>query len=144
MLTIQVGNGETFCDGMSRPEFLMMGGLALGGMFLMDVLAAGAKAGIKTSHKTIIVVFLPGVPPHQDIFDLKPDAPSDIRGDFKPIKTNARGIEICEHLPKIAAMTDKFTGRIKRTPSPPYGRAIHSQANSMSLQIDRGMTGPGA
>jgi hypothetical protein len=109
MLTIQGGNGGTFCDGMTRREFLKIGGLALGGMSLMDVLGAEAKAGIRQNHKAIIMVYLPGGPPHQDMFDLKPDAPSDIRGDFKPIKTNVPGIEICEHLPKIAAMMDKFT-----------------------------------
>src|SRR5438874_2334043 len=107
MLTIQGGNGGTFCDGMSRREFLKIGGLALGGMSLMDILAAEAKAGVKQNHKSIIMVFLPGGPPHQDMFDLKPDAPSDIRGEFKPIKTNVPGIQICEVFPRIARMMDR-------------------------------------
>jgi len=111
MLTIQGGgqqSGNHFCDGLTRRGFLKIGGLALGGMALTDILAAEARAGIRSSHKAIIMVYLPGGPPHQDMFDLKMDAPSEIRGEFKPIKTNVPGIEICEHMPKLAAMMDKF------------------------------------
>lgn len=112
MLTIRANRNQTgFCDGISRRDFLKIGGLALGGLSLTDVLALEAKAGIRpsrNSHKAIIMIFLPGGPPHQDMFDLKPDAPADIRGDFKPIKTKVPGIEICEHLPRIAGMMDKF------------------------------------
>jgi hypothetical protein len=109
MLTIQGSNDHNgFCDGISRRDFLKIGGLALGGLSLLDVLSLEAKAGIRKNHKAVIMVFLPGGPPHQDMFDLKPDAPSEIRGEFKPIKTNVSGIEICEHMPKIAAMMDKF------------------------------------
>src|SRR5216684_5277662 len=109
MLTIPgSGGGERFCDGMSRREFLKIGGLALGGMALTDIFAAEAKAGIRSSHKAIIMVFLPGGPAHQDMFDLKPDAPAEIRGEFKPIKTNVSGVEICEHMPKLAKCADKF------------------------------------
>src|SRR5579871_6291684 len=108
MLTIRGGGGQRFCDGISRREFLKIGGLALGGLSLTDVLAAEAKAGIRSSHKAIIMVYLPGGPPHQDMFDLKPDAPAEIRGEFKPMKTNVSGIQISEHLPRIAGMMDKF------------------------------------
>src|ERR1700729_3963987 len=98
MLTIRGGGSGTFCDGISRRDFLKIGGLALGGLSLTDVLAAEAKAGIKSSHKAIIMIYLPGGPPHQDMFDLKPDAPTEIRGEFSPIATNVPGIEICELL----------------------------------------------
>ena len=54
------------------------------------------------------MIFLSGGPPHQDMVDLKPDAPAEIRGEFKPIRTNVPGIEICEHLPRLARMMDKF------------------------------------
>src|SRR5215813_13990098 len=100
MLTIQ-GGGQRFCDGLSRREFLKIGGLALGGLSLTDILAAEARAGIRSSHKAIIMVFLPGGPPHQDMFDLKMDAPAEIRGEFKPIKTKVPGIEICELMPRL-------------------------------------------
>lgn len=109
MLTIRKSNGSNaFCDGVSRREFLKVGGLALGGLTLPQLLEVEAKAGIRKSHKAVIMVFLPGGPPHQDMFDLKPDAPAEIRGEFKPIKTNVPGIEICEHLPRLAKMMDRF------------------------------------
>ena len=108
MLTIRGRSSGTFCDGISRRDFLTVGTLALGGLTLPQLLAAEAHAGVKKNHKAVIMVFLPGGPSHQDMFDMKPDAPSDIRGEFKPIKTNVPGIEICEHLPKLAGMMDKF------------------------------------
>ena len=104
MLTIR-GAGGKFCDGLSRRQFLTVG--ALGGLALPQLLAAEAQAGIRNSHKAVILIYLPGGPGHQDTFDLKMDAPSDIRGEFKPIKTNVSGIEICEHLPRLATMMDK-------------------------------------
>lgn len=111
MLTIQGGghnNRRHFCDGVTRRDFLKIGGLALGGFTLTDIFAAEAQAGVRNSHKAVIMVYLPGGPPHQDMFDLKMDAPSEIRGEFKPIATKVAGIQICEHLPRIAAMMDKF------------------------------------
>ncbi len=112
MLTVLGGSGRggRFCDGVSRRDFLKIGGLALGGMSLPQILAAEAKAGVsRKSHKAIIMVFLPGGPPHQDMFDLKPNAPKEIRGEFNPIATNVPGIDICEHMPRIASMMDKFS-----------------------------------
>lgn len=109
MLTIRGGGGGGFCDGISRREFLKVGALAMGGMTLPQILQAETRVGIRNNHKAIIMVFLPGGPAHQDFFDLKPDAPSDIRGPFNPIKTNVPGIEITEHMPRLAKMMDKFT-----------------------------------
>jgi hypothetical protein len=108
MLTIRGNGSGRFCDGLSRREFLKIGGLAMGGLSLPQILEAEAQAGIRKNHKSIIMVFLPGGPPHQDMFDLKMDDPKEIRGDFKPIKTNVPGIEICEHMPRMAKMMDKF------------------------------------
>lgn len=109
MLSI-LGRSERhkFCDGLSRRNFLKIGGLALGGLSLPDLLRAEAASGVQRSHKAIIMIFLPGGPPHQDMFDLKPDAPAEIRGEFQPIKTNVSGIEICELLPMLAGMMDKM------------------------------------
>src|SRR5687768_15415327 len=98
VLTIRGAANNAFCDGVTRRGFLKIGGLALGGLALTDLLAAEAEAGIRRSHKAIIMVYLPGGPAHQDTFDLKMDAPADIRGEFKPIKTNVPGLQICEHL----------------------------------------------
>ena len=96
-----------FCDGVSRRSFLKIGALGLGGLTLPQLLRAEAAGGVKLGHKAVIMIFLPGGPSHQDIFDLKMDAPSEIRGEFKPIETNVSGIQICEHLPKIAKVMDK-------------------------------------
>ena len=96
------------CDGMSRRDFLHIGGMGLGGLSLPQLLRAESSAGSGRSHKSVINIFLPGGPPHQDMWDLKPDAPSKIRGEFSPIRTNVSGIEICELFPKIAGMMDKF------------------------------------
>src|SRR5258708_6871068 len=107
MLTIY-GQKTRFCDGISRRNFLKIGALGLGGLTLPQLLQAEARSGIRSSHKAIIMIYLPGGPAHQDTFDLKMDAPSEIRGEFRPIKTNVPGIEICEHLPKMARMMDKL------------------------------------
>ena len=107
MLTIY-GQRHRFCDGISRRNFLRIGALGLGGLALPQMLRAEKQAGIGKSHKAIIMIYLPGGPPHQDMFDLKLDAPSEIRGEFKPIRTKVPGIQICEHLPRMAAMMDKL------------------------------------
>src|SRR5713101_2080036 len=107
MLTI-VGKPFRFCDRMPRRAFLQIGGLALGGLSLPQILRGEAEAGITRSHKAVIMIFLSGGPPHQDMFDLKLDAPAEIRGEFRPIRTKIPGIDICEHLPRMAAMMDKL------------------------------------
>jgi hypothetical protein len=110
MLTILGDSNEKFCDGISRRNFLRIGALGLGGLAMPDLLKAQARSGQKGNvQKSIIMIFLPGGPPHQDMFDLKMEAPAEIRGEFKPIKTNVSGIEICELFPSIAKMADKMT-----------------------------------
>lgn len=97
------------CDGLTRRDFLSIGGsVVAGGLALPNLLAAESFQGQRNSHKAVINVFLPGGPPHLDMWDLKPNAPTEIRGEFNPIQTNVPGIEICEHFPRIAQMMDKF------------------------------------
>src|SRR5262245_33950694 len=108
MLTILGQPLRSFCDGISRRAFLQIGGLALGGLSLPPLLRAESASGVRQSSKGIIMLFLPGGPPHQDFFDLKMAAPAEIRGEFRPIRTNVSGIEICEHFPRIAARMDKL------------------------------------
>jgi hypothetical protein len=98
-----------FCDGLARRDFLTIGGMAMGGIALPALLQQEAAAGLGKSHKAIINVFLPGGPPHQDMVDIKTDAPSEIRGEFEAIKTSVPGIEIGELLPKVAKLADKLT-----------------------------------
>ena len=102
------GQEYRLCDGLTRRDALKIGALGLGGLSLPQLLAAEEQAGIRKSNKAIIMVYMCGAPPHQDMYDLKMDAPSDIRGEFKPIKTNVEGIEICEHLPRMAKVMDKL------------------------------------
>ncbi len=109
MLTINGHSNGRFCDGVSRRDFLRIGGLALGGLSLPQILRAESASGVKKSHKAVIMIFLPGGPSHQDIFDLKMDAPREVRGEFKPIGTNVAGIQITEHLPRLAKMMDRCT-----------------------------------
>lgn len=118
MLTIFGPRSSGFCDGVSRRGFLRVGTLAMGStmLSLADILRAeaaspsgslpGRRQG-KLGHKAVINIFLAGGPPHQDTFDLKPDAPAEIRGEFKPIATNVPGIEICEVFPKLAKLMDR-------------------------------------
>lgn len=111
MLTIHgqsFGKRKEFCDGISRRNFLQIGGMALGGISLAQVFQAEALAGLGQSHKAIINIYLPGGPSHIDLWDLKPDAPAEVRGEFRPIQTNVPGIEICELFPRMAQMMDKF------------------------------------
>src|SRR5512143_18616 len=95
-------NSKGFCDRLSRRDFLTIGGMAVGGISLSQVLRAEGVSGAARSHKAIINIYLPGGPSHLDMWDLKPDAPVEIRGEFKPIQTNVPGIEICELFPNVA------------------------------------------
>lgn len=107
MLSIFGGSGR-FCDGVSRRGFLQVGAVGLGGLTLVDLLRAEAVAGPTARPKSIINIYLPGGPSHIDTFDPKPNAPKEFRGEFAPIDTNVPGIQICEHLPQLAARMDKL------------------------------------
>src|SRR5437763_299037 len=99
MLTFRGATHHRFCDGISRRDFFMAGALGIGGLTLADVLRARAAGPEKYSAKSVIMVYLPGGPSHLDMYDLKPNAPVEIRGEFKPIATNVPGMNICELLP---------------------------------------------
>src|SRR5262245_54392087 len=107
MLTVH-GRPQRFCDGIPRRSFLKIGAFAFGAaqFSLADVLRAEESIG-KSSHKAVINVFLGGGPPHQDMWDIKTEAPSEIRGEFKPIATSVPGIQIGEVFPKIASLMDR-------------------------------------
>jgi hypothetical protein len=108
MLKIRFGSKSGYCDGVSRRSFLKLGAMTIGGLTLADLMRAEAAAGVGSSTKAIINVHLSGGPSHQDMWDLKPNAPAEFRGEFNPIATNVAGVEICEHFPKLATMADKF------------------------------------
>jgi Protein of unknown function (DUF1501) len=109
MLSIY-GRTARMCDGVSRRSFLKIGGLGLsaGCLTLSDIFRAEAAAGVTgTRHKAVINVFLGGGPPHQDMWEIKTEAPNDVRGEFKPINTSVTGIQIGETFPQIAARAHK-------------------------------------
>lgn len=131
---------RSFCDGISRRNFIRIGGLGAAGLSLPNLLSLESKAGIGRSHKSVILIYLVGGPPHQDMFDLKPNAPREYAGPHRPIGTNVPGIEICELFPRMAKRMDKFalirslvgaqddhdasqcyTGRNTRSDPPPAG-----------------------
>src|SRR5262245_5590902 len=99
MLTIW-GAKQDFCDGISRRGFLRIGAFGAG-LTLADLLRlqAGAPPAKGTRPKSAIMIYLPGGPSHMDMYDLKPDAAKEFRGEFKPIKTNVTGVQICELFP---------------------------------------------
>jgi hypothetical protein len=107
MLTIW-GKSPSFCDQVSRRNFLRIGAFGAG-LTLAEMLRLRAVAGSATGRaKAAIMIYLPGGPSHMDMYDLKPDAPKEYRGEFNPIDTNVPGIQICEHMPKQAKMFDKL------------------------------------
>jgi hypothetical protein len=95
----------------TRRNFLQIGGASLCGVTLLDMLRAQAQAaGAPTPKaKQMIVVWMAGGPPHTDMFDMKPDSPSDYKGEFKPIKSKLPGLDVCELMPKLADVADKYT-----------------------------------
>lgn len=108
MLTI-FGRGQQYCDGIDRRSFLQIGALGMGGLSLADILQAEAQTGTKNEHKAIINIHLSGGPSHQDMFDLKPLAPVEFRGEFSPIATNVPGMDICELFPQLATMGERYS-----------------------------------
>ena len=105
------GKSHRTCDGVSRRSFLQVGSLAVGGLTLPGLLrheSEAKAAGGSTRRKSVILFWAAGGPSHIDMYDLKPEAPREIRGEFKPIHTNVPGIEISEHLPMQAQIMDKL------------------------------------
>src|SRR5262245_33920270 len=112
MLNI-LGSEYRLCDGLSRRNFLRIGGLGAAGLTLPDLFRAQARTSGSSERRpgrarSCIFIFLQGGPPQHETFDLKPDAPAEIRGEFRPIVTNVSGISIGEHFPLLARHADKF------------------------------------
>ncbi len=167
------GRKHRCCDNISRRDFLQVGALGLGGMTLADVLRLRAVAqGTGSQEKpvtprSVIMICLAGGPSHLDMYDLKPDAPSDYRGEFQPIRSNIPGFDICEHMPLQAQIADKlalvrtvqfvepmqheleevYTGFIKSAKRPTFGSIVsrfrHADSTLppyVSLEYSQGVT----
>lgn len=113
-----------------RRDFLRVGGLGLCGVTMLDVLRAQSEAAVRPARgpkaKHLICVWLGGGPPHTDMFDMKPKAAAEYRGEFKPIKTNVPGLDVCELMPGLARQADKYT--IIRSVTTMNKPGDHSQA----------------
>lgn len=109
----QRDSASQFCDGLSRRSLLNIGTLAAmgtaGGWTLPSILRAEDAAGQGRSAKSVIMIYLVGGPPHQDMFDLKPEAPKEVAGPWKPIATTVPGMDICEAFPQLARLADRMT-----------------------------------
>jgi uncharacterized protein (DUF1501 family) len=113
---------------LGRRSFLQIGSAALAGLTLPKLLQAEAQVG-RSSHKSLILIYLVGGPPHQDMFDLKPHAPAEIAGPWRPIATNVTGIQICEAFPRLAMQMDKMA--IIRS-------LVNNQADHDAIQVFNG------
>jgi hypothetical protein len=105
--------GPASCPGpISRRNFLKIGSLALGGLGVHGLVPwklQAAERGDATPDTSVILIWLPGGPPHMETYDMKPDAPEEYRGDFRPVRTVVPGLDVCEHLPMHTRVADKFT-----------------------------------
>lgn len=108
MLEIQ-GKTYRLCDGATRRSFLKVGALGMAGLSLPEVLRAReAQAAAQRKDTAVILFWMAGGPSHIDTYDMKPDAPAEVRGSFRPIRTNAAGIDVCELMPGHARIGDKL------------------------------------
>ena len=136
MLSI-LGPRVRLCDGVTRREMLRIGGLAFTGLAWSDLLRAEQRpanrraAGQFGKARACIVVFNYGGPSHIDTFDLKPDAPAEIRGEFQPIPTNVPGVAISEHLPHLAKLADRYA----------IVRSMHHRDNDHAIGAYLALTG---
>ncbi len=113
MLHIDSVHSAAYCDGLSRRGFLTAGAIGLGGLNLPSLFrmqqAAGGSPSLVPKAKSVVILYLSGGPSQLDMWDMKPSGPEEIRGTFRPICTNVPGIHICEHLPRMARLADKYT-----------------------------------
>jgi len=117
--------------GLVRREILRVGAAGLVGLDLPQLLKAADKAQPRAKAKNLILMFLEGGPAHQDTWDMKPDAPEQIRGEFKPIATSLPGQRFCEHLPMLARVAHHFC----------YIRSVHHSINDHNAGAYQTLTG---
>jgi hypothetical protein len=130
MLTFGLSRGIRHCDGLTRREVMRVGAIGLGGLSLPHLLGASRASASSGSTRpdpharSVVILYLSGGPSQLDMWDMKPQAPLEIRGTFRPIDTRVPGIQICEHMPRMARVADKYT--IVRSMS--HGEAEHLRA----------------
>ena len=130
------GSPVRWCDGLSRREFLQIGGLGAAGLALPDLFRARAQGATPPAPgagraRSCILLFMGGGPPQMDTFDLKPDAPAEVRGQFPPIATSVPGTQISSLLPALARQVHRYT--IIRSVSDEYNGGAHGQSVYLAL-----------
>src|SRR2546421_517502 len=140
MLRLDAPKPVTFCDGLSRRDFLHAGSLSALGLTLPQFQAAKAAGAAKDGDVNCIMLFLVGGPSQLDTWDPKPDAPAEVRGPFQPIATNVPGIRVTEIFPRMAQHADKFSliRSVYHTAS-----AVHDSGHQL-MHTGRFFTGRGA
>src|SRR5262245_11492798 len=108
MFRLDLGTTPRYCDGMNRRSFLQLGVAGLASVGLPTLLQAKDQSTTK-KETSVILIWLDGGPSHLDMYDMKPEAPAEYRGLWKPIKTNVPGMQITELFPKQAKVADKFS-----------------------------------
>ena len=113
MFRLDLGRSPRYCDGLSRRSFLQLGVAGMASVGLPQLLRAKAASAAATDgaakNTSVILIWLDGGPSHMDLYDMKPDAPAEYRGLWKPIRTRVPGFDITEMFPKQAQVTDKFS-----------------------------------
>src|SRR5262249_38484772 len=106
---LDLGRTRGYCDGVSRRSFLQIGVAGMAALGLPELMRARAESGTSTKDTSVILIWLDGGPGHMDMYDMKPDAPAEYRGIWKPIKSKVPGFDVTELYPKQAKITDKFS-----------------------------------
>src|SRR5215813_10786921 len=109
MFRIEAGHTGRYCDGMTRRSFVQLGVAGMATVGLGRVLQAVEGPTGRKKDTSVILLWLDGGPSHMDLYDMKPDAPEEYRGIWRPIRTNVPGMEITELFPKQAKVADKFS-----------------------------------
>ena len=108
MLEIR-GRATRLCDGVGRRSFLKVGALGIGGLALPELLRVRAGQAAEARRDTAVILFwMAGGPSHIDTYDMKPDAPAEVRGPFRPVATKTPGLSVCELLPRHLAVADRL------------------------------------
>ena len=137
-----LGSRRRLCDGLSRRDFLRLGGLGAFGFGLGDYFAAaGSSPSSRAAHfgqaKACILLFLYGSPPQHETFDPKPDAPLEVRGEMGSIPTRVAGLRVCEGLPRVARIMDRVTVVRSLNHSYPEQDRKSTRLNSSHIQKSR-------
>ena len=141
MFRLDLGSAGRYCDGGTRRSFLQLGVAGMTAVGLPDLLRARAASGPSAASKdtSVILIWLDGGPGHMDLYDMKPDAPAEYRGIWRPIRTRVPGFDVTELFPRQAMVTDKFSMvRSLHHDTGDHFAAGHRMLTTKDLGVQRG------